>query len=89
MIEIYSLRETIQAFHVNYTVNEDTELKKVIKFIDLKQHCIDHELYEYKDYPTKGEIIKLGFDTWLADNKEFAIEHFLKFNQLNHEFSKH
>jgi hypothetical protein len=76
MIEIYSLRETIQAFHVNYTVNEDSELKKVIKFTDLKQHVIDHELCD-EDYAT-----------WLADNKEFAIEHFLKFNQLNHEFSK-
>jgi hypothetical protein len=45
-------------------------------------------LYEYKDYPTKGEIIKLGFDKWIADNKEFAIEHFLTYNQLNHAFSK-
>ena len=76
MIEIYSLRETIQAFHVNYTVNEDTELKKVIKFTDLKQHCIDHDI-SHEDYTT-----------WIADNKEFAIEHFLTYNQLNYEFSK-
>jgi hypothetical protein len=76
MIEIYSLRETIQAFHVNYTVDEDTELKKVIKFVDLKQHCIDHDI-SHEDYAT-----------WLFDNKEFAIEHFLTYNQLNHAFSQ-
>ena len=76
MIEIYSLRETIQAFHVNYTVGEDNDWKRVIKFTDLKQHCIDHEVCD-EDYAT-----------WLADNKEFAIEHFLTYNQLNHAFSK-
>jgi hypothetical protein len=87
-INIDATRNRI-GFDVEYTIptaeHEDMLYSVFIKHTDLRQHVIDYQLYEYKDHTTKGEIIKLGFDTWITENQDYAISHYITHNVKTHK----
>lgn len=87
-INIDATRSRI-GFNVEYTIDtaehEDKEYSVFIKHTDLRQHVTDYELNKKLIYPSYTETIEQDIDSWIANNQDYAISHYITNNVKNHK----
>ena len=86
-ISIDATRSRI-GFDVEYTIptaeHEDKEYSVFIKHTDLRQHVLDWDLNGIYNTDVAAWI-SLDLETWITDNQDYAISHYITHNVKTHK----
>ena len=79
-IEISTIDIRKGGYHVTFfdlTVDDSDDLYAFITHQELFGHVMDYGLHEQIDFPTHGDVWAFDLDTWIEENYEDAIKHYI------------
>jgi hypothetical protein len=79
-IEISTIDIRKGGYHVTFfdlTVDDSDFLYEFISHKELEEHIKDNGLHEQIDFPTHGDVWAFDLDTWIEENYEEAIKHYI------------
>jgi hypothetical protein len=79
-IEISTIDIRKGGYHVTFfdlTVDDSDDYGAFISHQDLEEHVKDNGLDEQIDFPTHGDVWVFDLDTWIEENYEEAIKHYI------------
>lgn len=79
-IEISTIDIRKGGYHVTFfdlTVDDSDDLYAFITHQELEEHVKDNGLHEQIDFPNYGDVWAFDLDTWIEENYEQAIKHYI------------
>jgi hypothetical protein len=79
-IEISTIDIRKGGYHVNFThskCEDDNSEDIFIKSDVLREHVIDNALNTIQDFPEYGDVHTFQYPTWIEENYEEAIKHYI------------